>query len=131
MSCFWDSLIKTINSEDKNTYFNTILNVPLNPHNFVIILKEINKRTENVLWNNEELTEKQKIENKEAVDEYDVNTVNNGYYCSTFEPFLFLLVEYLKIEIDHNYNGNMIFYRNKIETRYKIVINSDSGHCWC
>mgnify|MGYP006095437635 CR=1 FL=1 len=131
MSCFWDTLIKTINSEDKNTYFNTILNVPLNPHNFVIILKEINKLTENILWNNEELTEKQKIENKAAIDEYDVNTINNGYYCSTFEPFLFLLVEYLKIEVEHKYNDNMIFYRNKIETRYKIVINSDSGHCWC
>jgi len=131
MSCFWDTLIKTINSEDKNTYFNTILNVPLNPHNFVIILKEINKLTENILWNNEELTEKQKIENKAAIDEYDVNTINNGYYCSTFEPFLFLLVEYLKIEVEHKYNGNMIFYKNKIETRYKIVINSDSGHCWC
>ena len=64
MSCFWDSLIKSISEEDKNQYFNTILNVPLNPHNFVVILKEVNQKTNNILWNNEELTEQQIVENQ-------------------------------------------------------------------
>ena len=39
--------------------------------------------------------------NKEAIDNYNKNTVNDGYYCSTFEPILFLLVEYLNITIIH------------------------------
>ena len=40
----------------------------LTPHNFAVIFKEINKKTENILWNNEELTEQQMNENKEAID---------------------------------------------------------------
>ena len=131
MSCFWDSLLKSISEDDKNKSFNTILNAPLNPHNLVVILKEVNKMTENVLWNNEELTEQQMKENKTAVDEYNKDMTTAGYYCSTFDPFLFLLVEYLEIEINHNYNGNMIIYKHKKNNRYIIKINSDSGHCWC
>ena len=56
MSCFWNSLLNTIKTEDKNKYFNTF-DMNLTPHNLAVILKEINKKTENVLWNNEELTE--------------------------------------------------------------------------
>ena len=131
MSCFWDSLIKSICEEDKNQYFNTILNVPLNPHNFVVILKEVNQKTNNILWNNEELTEQQIVENQEAIKEYNKDMTTAGYYCSTFDPFLFLLAEYLEIEINHNYNGNMIIYKHKKNNRYVIKISSDSGHCWC
>ncbi len=131
MSCFWDSLIKSISDDDKNQYFNTIVDASLNPHNFVVILKEINKLTNNVIWNNQELTEQQLNENKDAVNEYDKNMTSAGYYCSTFDPFLFLLVEYLEIEINHNYNGTMINYKNKKNNRYVINISSDSGHCWC
>ena len=131
MSCFWDSLIKSISDDDKNQYFNTVVDASLNPHNFVVILKEINKLTNNVIWNNQELTEQQLNENKDAVNEYDKNMTSAGYYCSTFDPFLFLLVEYLEIEINHNYNGTMINYKNKKNNRYVINISSDSGHCWC
>ena len=69
MSCFWDSLIKSISDDDKNQYFNTVVDASLNPHNFVVILKEINKLTNNVIWNNQELTEQQLNENKDAVNE--------------------------------------------------------------
>ena len=131
MSCFWDSLIRSISNEDKEQFFNTVVNVPLNPHNFVVILKEVNKYTENVLWNNQELTKQQQEENKEAINEYNKDLTSAGYYCSTFDPFLFLLVEYLEIEINHNYNGTMIIYRNKKNNRYIIKISSDKGHCWC
>lgn len=51
MSCFWDSLIKSINNEDLNTYFDNN-NIRINPHNLVTILKNVNKKTPNILWNN-------------------------------------------------------------------------------
>ena len=129
MSCFWDSLLNTIKIEDKHTYFNTF-NINLTPHNFIIILKEINSKTYNVLWNNQELTEQQLIENKESIDNYDTNTINDGYYCSTFEPILFLLVEYLNITIIHDYNKNIIKYSHKKNNRYTINIYSNTNHCW-
>jgi len=129
MSCFWNSLLNTIKTEDKNKYFNTF-DMNLTPHNLAVILKEINTKTENVLWNNEELTEQQMNENKESIDNYNKNTVNDGYYCSTFEPILFLLVEYLNITIIHDYNKNIIKYSHKKNNRYTIHIYSNSNHCW-
>lgn len=129
MACFWNSLLNTIKTDDKETYFNTF-NLNLTPHNIVVILKEINKKTENVLWNDEELTEQQLNENKESIDNYNINTINDGYYCSTFEPILFLLIEYLNITIIHEYNKNIIKYSHKKNNRYTINIYSNNNHCW-
>jgi hypothetical protein len=129
MSCFWNSLLNTISNEDKKKYFFTF-DLQLNPYNLVKILKEINTLTTNVLWNNEELTKEQLIENKNAINEYDINTINDGYYCSTFEPILFLLVQYLEIEIIHDYNKAIIKYTNKIKSRYTIKLYSNLNHCW-
>ena len=42
MSCFWDSLIKTIQNDDLNTYFGN-QNTRTNPHNLATILKNVNK----------------------------------------------------------------------------------------
>ena len=130
MSCFWDSLIKTIQNDDLNTYFDN-QKMRTNPHNLATILKNVNKKTPDILWNNTELTEKMMEENMEAIKEYDVNQVQNGYYCSTCDPFLFLLADYLEITIIHNYNNHIMTYSHKTNNRYTIKINSDKGHCWC
>jgi hypothetical protein len=130
MSCFWDSLIKTIQNDDLNTYFDN-QNTRINPHNLATILKNVNKKTPDILWNNTELTEKMMEENIESIKEYDVKHVQNGYYCSTCDPFLFLLADYLDINIEHNYDGNKMIYMQKKNSRYTIKISSDRGHCWC
>ena len=112
MSCFWDSLIKTIRNDDLNNYFDN-QNTRIIPHNLVTILKNVNNKTSNILWNNTELTEKMLEENMEAINEYDVNQVQNGYYCSSCDPFLLLLADYLNINIEHNYDGNKMIYSQK------------------
>lgn len=126
MSCFWDSLIQSISNEDKITYFNN----NLNPIDFAKTLKQKNTLTLNVTWNTENLTTQFLDENKQAIDSYDTNTIYNGYYCSSCEPFLFLLCELLNIEIHHNYNNNLMIYKHIKNNRYIIKINSDNGHCW-
>ena len=130
MSCFWDSLIKSISNEDLNSYFDNN-KVRTNPHNLATILKNVNRKTVNVLWNDTKLSEKMLEENVEAINSYDINQVQNGYYCSTCDPFLLLLADYLEITIIHNYNNHIMNYTNKINNRYTIKINSDNGHCWC
>ena len=62
MSCFWDSLIKSIQNDDLNTYFDN-QNTKINPHNLATILKNVNKKTPDILWNDSELTEKLMEEN--------------------------------------------------------------------
>jgi hypothetical protein len=126
MSCFWDSLIQSISNEDKTNFFNN----NINPIDFAKTLKQKNTLTLNVTWNNENLTTQFLDENKQAIDSYDTNTIYNGYYCSTCEPFLFLLCELLNIEIQHNYNNNLMIYKHIKNNRYIIKINSDNGHCW-
>ena len=127
MSCFWDSLIQSISLDDKINYFN---NSNLNPTQFVTILKNNNILTNNVLWNNEILKTQTLKENIEAINTYDINTIYNGYYCSTCEPFLLLLCEFLNIEIQHNYNNNLMIYKNTKKNRYIINIQSNNDHCW-
>ena len=125
---FLGSLIKSIQNDDLNTYFDN-QNIQINPHNLATILKNVNKKTPDILWNDSELTEKLMEENIEAIKEYDVKQVQNGYYCSTCDPFLFLLADYLEITIIHNYNNHIMNYSHKNNNRYTIKINSDRGHC--
>jgi hypothetical protein len=108
MSCFWDSLVQSISQEDKTVFFDNNLNLK----HFVTILKNNNILTHNIIWNNQILTDQHLKENKEAVDTYDINNIYNGYYCSTCDPFLLLLSEFLLIEIQHNYNNNLMIYKN-------------------
>ena len=126
MSCFWDTLIKNIKKEDLTNILNITTTKPLD---FCNGLKGMNCKTENVFWNGSRITEKQYEENIEWINEYQPNTIGNGYDCSTFDPFLFLIVELFQIEIHHHYNGTMIHYQNK-NPRYSIKIQSNKGHMW-
>ena len=126
MSCFWDTLIKNIKKEDLKGILKITTTKPLD---FCNGLKGMNCKTENVLWNGSKITEKQYEENIEWINEYQTNTISNGYDCSIFDPFLFLITEIFQIEIQHHYNGTFIQYQYK-NPRYSIKIQSNKGHMW-
>ena len=127
MTCFWNAIISSLKDEDKK-----ILNVNgrIFPKRMVEILKSKNQETNNVTWNNEKLKERQIKENIEHIKELDINKINNGYLCSTCDPFLILLAETLKVKIKHNYNGTVIIYNNIEKERRIINLCSDRGHIW-
>jgi hypothetical protein len=127
MTCFWNAIISSLKDEDKK-----ILNVNgrIFPKRMVEILKSKNQETNNVTWNNEKLKERQIKENIEHIKELDINKINNGYLCSTCDPFLILLAETLKVKIKHNYNGTVIIYNNIEKERRTINLCSDRGHIW-
>ena len=58
MSCFWDSILKKLNKNDLQKY------KIHNNQELVTYLKNNNCSTDNVLCNNQKLSEKQKVENK-------------------------------------------------------------------
>ncbi len=126
MSCFWDSLVQSISQQDKTQFFNNDLTL----QNFVNTLKNNNILTHNVICNDQSLSEQFLKENKEAINTYDIKTIYNGYDCSTCDPFLLLLSEFLNIEIQHNYNNTLIIYKNTINNKYIIKIQSNNNHCW-
>ena len=127
MSCFWDTLINRLKKED----ISKLLNITdYTPKVFSNALKNENKKIENVLWNGNTLSEKEKIENFEHIKEYDINTIKNGYLCSTCDPFLILLSEIFQIKIIHHYDGVIINYENQLKINNEITIHSNKGHMW-
>jgi hypothetical protein len=118
MSCFWDSLIAGLNNI--SCLFNT-------PIDLVKYLKENNRDTINVLIN-DKLSVKRIEENKEAIENYSENKINDGYFCSSEDPFLFLTSELFELNIYFNFNGNQINYKNSL-AKYNLYLVSSASHC--
>lgn len=128
MACFWNSIINRLN---KDNYFKQINNnIRLIPEHLVLSLKKNNRRTNNIIWQGEELTEKQKDENFEHINSYNIKEIYNGYFCSTFDPFLFLICDLFDISITNIYNNNKIEYINKFKSRYTMILYNNKGHMW-
>lgn len=124
MTCFWSGLLGCLHQYDFRRI--GILRKP-SIRNFVTLLKSRNKITENVLWQDTKLTDKFKKECFESVKELNVNSINNGYLCSTCDPFLILVSELFKVNINHRYCNTMIKYKciNAVKT---INVKSNRGH---
>ena len=128
MACFWNSIINRLN---KDNYFKQINNnIRLIPEHLVLSLKKNNRKTNNIIWQGEELTEKQKNENFEHINSYNIKEIYNGYFCSTFDPFLFLICDLFDISITNIYNNNKIEYINKFKSRYTMILYNNKGHMW-
>jgi len=104
MSCFWDALIQELRAKRAMTN-------PMNPKVLAELLKKNNVQTLNVRWQDEKLSSKQLQENFHHVKIYDSDSVNSGYWCSTFDPFLFLTCELFKVHISHIYLTTRIEYK--------------------
>ena len=125
MTCFWDGILKTLNNNDFNLVvpnMKKIRNI-----NFVVFLKNKNIKTNNVKWNGQNLTQKQLEENFEHIKVFNPNTIGGGYLCSTCEPFLFLVAELFKVNINHNYMGHVMQYRID-NARKTLNFRSNKGH---
>lgn len=116
MTCFWDSLRNGLQ-----------LNISNNE--FINNLKDKNTANNtNILWNNISLTKKQLEENYIHVRDFDIQTINNGYYCSVCDPFIILICDIYNINIHHNYNGYLMKYTHINKYNTILYFNSDKGH---
>ena len=77
---------------------------------FVKFLINMNEETKNISWNNIPLTSKQIQENFNHIDNFDSNSIENGYLCSTCDPFLCLICHLFKINITHTFMKTTIYY---------------------
>ena len=135
MTCFWNTIINKLKNKDLIYLFNyNSIGNPIvrsvKPDHFAHLLIKNNMKTNNVLWQNKDLTEKEKEENLEHIKSFDIRTINNGYLCSICDPFILLICHLFKISIIHFYNNIKIEYKNKIKNRYIIILKSDNGHMW-
>lgn len=122
MSCFWDSLLNSLNKEDC-VKLKLIKKMPKDLANRLKANSKVNVSTK---CQGNLLSKKQLEENKLHIDNYDLNSVTDGYLCSTCDPFLLLFCEILSIDIHHKYLNNMVIYStgsNRIE-----YFKSNKGH---
>ena len=126
MSCFWDAIIRCISLNEMNTVFKTNYSI-ITPKLLAENLKINNKKTETVIWNGKDLSSSELTNHKEHIDCYDVNTINNGYWCSSCDPFLILISELFNISITNNFNGIKINYTNTISNKV-IYLNNNNSH---
>jgi len=127
MTCFWDGILSSLDNHDLK-----LIDISEKPPilQFINTLKNKNTKTNHILWNNNQITSKQLIENFTHVKDFSTSNINNGYLCSTFEPFLFLIAQLFSIDIIHNYNGNIIKYTNIEKSRKTVKYKSNTGHFW-
>lgn len=127
MTCFWDGIMQSLSSGDKQ-----LLGLDNNNsiYNLIDCLKLKNNNTANVIWQNDKFRNQQVLENKEHIRLYNSAAAKSGYLCSTCDPFLILLCELLERNIAHNYLGNTITYRNTKNSQGTFFFKSDRGHFW-
>jgi len=114
MTCFWDSLRKGLNLRVGNG-------------RLIECLKLKNTKTHDVLWNNKKMRKQQMMENFDHVYNFDPRKIGNGYDCSICDPFLVLICEIFEVDVEHNYNGNVMRYSKKNNDKV-LLFTSDTGH---
>jgi len=96
---------------------------------FIDLLKSKNKLVDNVKWQNQILTKKEKEEHLEAVKCYNVAGISRGHLTSICDSFLLLLCELLSVNIEHRYLGKYIIkYTITRSTRKTFCFSSNGGH---
>lgn len=130
MTCVWKGLINGLHKNNllKRIYFQ---NKP-SPQEFVICLQKYSIKTYNVTWNGENLSDQLLDENFKRIHEFNINFINNGYDCSSCDPYLLLVCQIFRIHIDHYFNKNLIKYRYKfpIKETKTLTFYSNTGHFW-
>ena len=128
MACFWKGIQKSLVTNDFKIFYDyqDITYVP-KLVTLVQFLQEHNCKTDDISCNGELCSEKMLDENMEAIKDYNIKHIHQGYYCSTADPFLFLLSKLFNVNIYHNYNGHIIEYLNPNYMR-SIYFYSNRSH---
>ena len=126
MTCFWDGIISSLDKDDLNIL--CLKNKPT-PRELSTILKNLNKKTPDILWEKQPLRINEIEENFIHIRDFSNITITSGYLCSVCDPFLCLLTDILCVNISHTYLDNTFCYTKK-DARKTLYYKSDRGHFW-
>ena len=128
--CFWNGILCKLNDEDykfANFYFNK--SKDNRAVSLIEQLKSKNLKTNKIQWQNTLLSKKEINENYVHINDFQIDSINKGYDCSTCDPFLLLLAEIFHLEIVHQYCGHDILYKSE-NPRRRVLFYSNRGHFW-
>jgi len=130
MTCFWDAILSKLPRNVIHKY----LDVCNGHKQFIDLLKERAKSVNitDVTWNDTQLSTKEVAEYIEWISQYDTSGINAGHDTSVCDPFLVLICHIFMYDIDHDYNGTLIRYRNtnNRDAQRCLFFASDRGHMW-
>lgn len=126
MTCFWTGILHQLSNPDIITLG---LSSNKNPQNLVNQLKARVTKTTGVSWNGSELSGKELDENLEHIRNFNVNSINHGYLCSSCDPFLLLIAKLLNVNIHHTYLRASVNYSVTNPTR-TLYFASNQNHFW-
>jgi hypothetical protein len=140
MSCFWDGILRSLELQDFYYLGRSPRVRPLEPREspkpltarqLANFLKNHNRLTTGIRCNDKiPLRAPQLQENFDAIAQFDVDGIYEGYLCSTSDPFLCLVSFLFEVEIQHDFNGVTITYSTESRPRRIIRYRSDSNHFW-
>lgn len=126
MTCFWTGILHQLTNADLMTIG---LSDKSSNQNLVNQLKARVTKTTGVLWNGSELSDKELEENLEHIRDFNVNSINHGYLCSSCDPFLLLLAKLLNVNIHHTFLRASINYSVTNPTK-TLHFASNQSHFW-
>lgn len=119
MACFWKGILNSL-KQKKLTKLHKITD-------FIKFVKSRNKLQTRVLWNNQTMGSKTLIENYEHVRDYDIKTVNQGYYTSVCDPFLILIADIFQVEIQFMFLKFHCHY-SVLHPKYSLKFTCSASH---
>lgn len=125
MSCFWNGILSKLNHED---YVSINISPPINIKGLLDIFQTHIKILDDVIWQNELLSTKNKTEIIRDIKSYDYKSMNMGHLTSSCDPFLCAVCQLFKLDIVFNYNGNIIKFNNKLGSRRTLNFSASTAH---
>ena len=124
--CFWIGLLSKLNNID---FQYALKQNKSNVDTFINLLQDNNLITNSVKWQNTYLTNSELKENYSHIQNFNKNTINRGYDCSSCDPFLLLITQLFHIELVHQYCGHSIIYTVS-NPRKTLHYFSNTHHFW-
>lgn len=126
MTCFWDSIVSSLNHDD--FIFLGADNFNINKQSVIGFLKSNNTAVKDVLWQNSKLRKQEINEHIEAINSYDIKGIYSGHLTSCCDSFLLLLCQLFNLTIHHTYMGHLIVYKSSNGERRVIKFKSNKRH---
>lgn len=117
MTCVWDGIINK-------------LGLKLKRKELLKHLKKNNVETNDIVHNGICISKKLMNENKQRVKNISEKEMGEGYLFSSCDPLMFLIAQLYDVTIVHNFNGNIITYKNLKYPKRIINFESSSTHFW-
>ena len=129
MTCFWDGISRSLDHNDYKILGITKLGNHIeNIKQIINACKRLSKQhSVEIKWQNKLLTQKEKEEITEAIEDYDINGICHGHFTSICDPFMCFLSSILHHRMVFQYMQNRIVFEPETPIK-EVFYRANSGH---